>query len=258
MEKVALVTGCSSPLGLEITRRLKNRGFLVYGGTSSQPRLDSSLPYLPLKLNVTRDSQIKSALNEIVSRHGRLDVLVNVAGLTPTGPLASFNSSDFSRVLDVNVVGPFRLTTAALPWLTKSKGMVINISSLSGFFPSPNFSLYSASKHALNAWAIVAALELKKLGVRVISLVPGAIKSSSPVKFSSHTPARAAVPFLGWLLPLTTAQEVASRVIDAIDNPPSYPLVLVGRDSYLLYYLQKFLPASVLFSLQSWLWQRQL
>ncbi len=255
MAKTALVTGFSSNLGKHISQSLVDAGYVVYaGGRKINGVTIPSKKINLLELDITSDASCTAAVAQIAKESKRLDVLINVAGMTLTGPFDSFTAKVFLGMLDINVVGAFRLTKAAIPIM--SSGYIINISSLSGFMSSPNYALYSASKHALQAWAWAAAVELHPKNIHLVSLATGALLGSS-ISPMSHKPARQAIPFLAKLLPLTSPSQVAERIITIINDPSPAPLILIGRDSQVMYIIQKIVPSSIWFGIQNWLWQKQ-
>jgi NAD(P)-dependent dehydrogenase (short-subunit alcohol dehydrogenase family) len=133
-----------------------------------------------VRLDVTKQNEIDAAVAQVKAGGRGLHGVVNNAGVALLGPLVEIPESDLEFTFNVNVMGPFRITKAFLPLLLESRGRVINISSVSGIQANMLFGTYSMSKHALEAYNDVLALELQPFGIRVISVVPGAFKSRLP------------------------------------------------------------------------------
>jgi NAD(P)-dependent dehydrogenase (short-subunit alcohol dehydrogenase family) len=179
-QKAVLVTGASSGIGLNITKRLASNGYFVYAGA----RKDADLAALDeidnvqaVRLDVTYPEHIEAAI-ETISGAGRgLHGVVNNAGVAMIGPLIETDISELEWLFDVNVYGPYRITKAFAPLLLESKGRVVNISSISGVLSGPFLGHYSMSKHALEAYNDALANELGPLGVSVSAIEPGNFNS---------------------------------------------------------------------------------
>lgn len=238
MNKVCLVTGGTSALGKDIVSMLRSRGFRVYSPGSAE-------------LDITSDG---SCVKYLKSRPD-IDVLINIAGISPSGPVQSFSVTDLIKTMDINCIGPFRLFSLVLPnMVAQKRGRIINVSSLSGLASFPRFSIYSASKFALRGWGNASYLELYRMGIFVTTLFPGALNLGKTIPSDS---ARARIPPLRWLLPLTPTSVVADQIISLLEstNPP--PEVVIGRDSYLINLLYRYLPSSIWLWCQKIIWQRQ-
>ncbi len=256
MRKVALVTGSSSSLGDLIARELSaSTGYIVYGSSRSKGH---GRGYKYLKLDITSDKECAKAVKTILDNEGRLDVLVNVAGVTLVGSFEKYSAKDYLRLLDINTVGAFRLIKFALPAMKRRKdGKIINITSLNGLVSLPGFSIYSSSKHALEALGLAASYELRKSGIYVTNIAPGAINfGQDGGKPLPHKPAREKFKFLHFLLPMVTGKDVAKKVLDIAGsyNPPNR--VILGRDAMLLSLMQRFLPQYFWGKIMDYVWQK--
>ena len=176
--RVALVTGAASGLGRAIALALMRDGFAVFG-TSRRPEDRAALTEFPmLALDVRSDDSVRVALQEIRSRAGRLDVLVNNAGVRFLGAAEETSVDEAKAVFETNFFGAHRVTAAALPLLRDAGGgRIVNITSLSGLNALPFGSMYSASKWALEAYSESLRHEVKQLGIHVSIVEPGAIHS---------------------------------------------------------------------------------
>ena len=177
-DRVALVTGASSGIGEAAARQLVEAGFTVYGtsrrATAGEER--DGVVFLPL--DVTDDQSVARAVAEVLSRSGRIDVLVNNAGLGVSGA-AEESSIDQARALfETNVFGAMRMTRAVVPVMRQQgSGRVINVSSIVGLIPVPFMALYASTKHALEGYSQSVDHELREYGVRVLLVEPGFTKT---------------------------------------------------------------------------------
>ena len=180
MPPVALVTGSSSGIGAQVARRLAKEGYdVVVNSRSPQPgqAVADEVGGTYLQADVADETQARGLVEEVVTRFGRVDVLVNNAGTTERiahGNLPAATPDIWRRLYDVNVIAPFVLVTAAEQVLRDSQGCVVNVSSLAGVKPTGSSIPYAASKAALNH---VTRLLAKALGpdVRVNAVAPGLV-----------------------------------------------------------------------------------
>jgi NAD(P)-dependent dehydrogenase (short-subunit alcohol dehydrogenase family) len=169
---VAVVTGTSSGLGFGVASALSARGWDVIG--TVLPGVDVDLPWRTVPLDVTDDVAV-AALRGLVG--GRLDALVNNAGIALAGPWEEVVPSELRRILDVNVVGAMAVTRACLPALRVAQGVIVNVSSVSGQAGDPLMGPYNASKFALEGASEALRAELKPFGVRVHLVEPGPFRT---------------------------------------------------------------------------------
>lgn len=170
-ERVVLVTGGASGIGRAVVAR-----FAAAGDRALAADLPSAAG-AGLALDVTSEAAWREALARIAADHGRLDVLVNCAGVSSGGALESLELTELRRVMAVNFEGPFLGIRAATPFLRAARGCVINVASASGRKATAGAGAYCASKAALLMLSRVAALELAPSGVRVNCVLPGGIKT---------------------------------------------------------------------------------
>ncbi|MGQ0767410.1 MAG: SDR family oxidoreductase [Gemmatimonadota bacterium] len=178
--RAVLVTGASSGIGRMIAEALARDGFFVYAGARRPEdirELNSIPRMLGIRLDVTSRADIDSAVST-VRRAGRgLHGVVNNAGVAMLSPLIATDESELVGLMDVNVLGPYRVTRAFAPMLIESRGRVVNISSISGILSGQFFGPYSMSKHALEAFGDALAAEMMRFGVRVSLIEPGNYRS---------------------------------------------------------------------------------
>lgn len=174
--RAVLVTGASSGLGLRTTEVLSANGFFVYAGARSDAdlrRLDAMQNVRAVRLDVTVQKDIDAAVGMIRSEGRGLYGLVNNAGIAVAGPLIELPEADMRRQLDVNLLGPYRVTKAFAPLLIESRGRIMNTSSLNGIVSDAFIGAYSMSKHGVEAFTDALAAEMRGFGVEVAAIEPG-------------------------------------------------------------------------------------
>jgi len=173
MKKVILITGASSGIGLACAKQLHADGHIVYGSSRNANRL-IAFPFKAVSLDVTDEASVKKAYANIIRSEGRLDVLINNAGIGISGPAYASNMDGVKRQMETNFFGLVRMSNAVLPnMITRGRGLIINISSLAGLFGLPYQSMYCASKHAIEGYSESLRMELRRTGVRVVVINPG-------------------------------------------------------------------------------------
>ena len=173
MSKVVLITGGSSGIGKSIGEFLHQKGFVVYG-TSRNPEkvLNSVFPLVAL--DVRNSDSIKTAVSKIIETSGRLDIVINNAGVGITGPLEEIPTEEIRNNFETNFFGPIEVMKAALPQMRKqNSGLIINITSIAGYMGLPYRSVYSASKGALELITEALRMEVKAFGVEITNVAPG-------------------------------------------------------------------------------------
>lgn len=176
---VALVTGASSGIGKETARAFVAAGFEVIGTGRKTSGLTPPAGATYLDLDVANDDSATAAVGEVIDRFGRIDVLVNNAGIGSAGAVEENSVAQAQSVLNVNVLGVIRMTKAVLPHMrAQGGGRVINISSVLGVAPQPFMALYVASKHAIEGYSESLDHEVREHGVRVLLVQPAYTKTS--------------------------------------------------------------------------------
>lgn len=178
MTRRVLVTGASTGIGRAVVERLAARGVQVYAGARNPADLadlDSIAGVTPLRLDVTSRGEVARAVEAI----GRLDALVNNAGVAIPAPLVELETEALVRQLDVNLVGVHRMVRACFPMLLASNGRVVQISSTNGLANAEFIGAYCASKRALEAYSDVLRRELVPFGVHVAVICPGSYRSEA-------------------------------------------------------------------------------
>jgi NAD(P)-dependent dehydrogenase (short-subunit alcohol dehydrogenase family) len=138
------------------------------------------LPITPVMLDVTVPGQTGRVVGEVLEKSGRIDALVNNAGISMFAAMEEVSDDDVKAMFEANVFGPVRLMRAVLPAMRSQKsGRILNVTSLAGYAPRPYQSVYSASKHALDAFSFCLGAEVREFGIRVVIIAPGRFKSES-------------------------------------------------------------------------------
>ena len=227
--EVALVTGASRGIGAAIADLLAKEGYAVYAGARSVPSTEERENIHWVQLDVTDQESVDRAVQTVIDNEGRVDVLVNNAGIMFYGSVENVAIEEAERIFDVNFFGVIRMTQAVLPHMRdKKKGRIIQISSRSGFRPLPSLSVYAASKFALEGLSETAAALLKPWNISVSVIEPGPV--ATELDFTSpygsglpieEDPYREIFEGSGLLDPnspiVQSAEEIASIVQKAIE-----------------------------------------
>lgn len=265
--RTALITGCSSGIGRATALRLDSAGWRVFAGVRKQGGADAiaaagSAALSPLIVDVAEPESIDAARGELESgTGGRLDALVNNAGVAYPGPLEFVPLDDFRRQLEVNLVGHLAVTQAMLPFLRAAGGRIVNVTSIGGVVATPFFGPYNASKFALEALSDCLRVELRPWGIQTIAIEPGSVATgiwSSGAELAAEMRERMA-PEASELygkameatatasaetgergIPPEAAAETIERALTARRPRARY---LVGRDAYGMAASSKLLPA---------------
>lgn len=258
---IVLITGCSSGFGKLAALEFARRGDTVFASmrdtAKSGPLLAEakaagvSVEVVPL--DVTARASVESAVSDVVRRAGRLDVLVNNAGVGTHGPVEEFDDDEVQKIFDTNVLGIIRVTRAALPSMRAQRsGTIVNVTSIAGRVTGPYGGVYAASKHAVEALSDALYYELHPFGIRVVVIEPGGFeteiqsKSLLPRRFNEGSPyleferrfSEATVKLPGAGQP-GDARVVANAIADAAKADQPKRRQLVGQDAELIGGLHK-------------------
>lgn len=179
-QKVALVTGVSSGIGLATATAFADAGFRTFG-TFRNPAKSGERPRNVelVLLDVRDENSVRSAVGRVLESAGRLDVLVNNAGIAVMGSAEETSIDEAKEIFETNFFGVLRLTQQVLPIMRKQgSGRIINISSVVGFLPAPYMAAYAASKHAIEGYSESLDHELRPFGIRVSLVEPGFTRTS--------------------------------------------------------------------------------
>jgi NAD(P)-dependent dehydrogenase (short-subunit alcohol dehydrogenase family) len=262
MKRSLLITGTSSGIGRSSALALAASGWRVFAGVRKPAdgeslRDEAEGELVPLELDVARQDSVTEAIARLgAATGGRLHGLVNNAGVYMPGPLELMSQAEIQQSIAVNVTGLLLVTRACLPMLRAVRGRVINISSISGLVALPGISVYTGSKHAVEAITSSLRVELLPFGVKVIAIEPGSIKTPIWAKGAArdaelaNDPANSEIrelyrPLLTLLQKLNAKpgglppEAVAKAVSDALEAPRPKNRYLVGRDAKALALLER-------------------
>ena len=187
--KVVVITGASSGLGESTARHLAELGATVVLGARRVDRIDAlarelianGQQALAVQTDVTDRVQVQRLVDAAIARFGRIDVMINNAGLMPHSPLERLKIDDWDRMIDVNLKGVLYGIAAALPPMQAQKsGHIINVSSVAGHKVRPGGAVYSATKHAVRALSEGLRQEVKPYNIRTTVISPGAVDTELP------------------------------------------------------------------------------
>jgi NADP-dependent 3-hydroxy acid dehydrogenase YdfG len=187
--KIVVITGASSGLGEATARLLSAQGAIVVLGARRLGRIQSLADELTgrggkalaIATDVTHYHQVKKLVDQAVQTFGRIDVMINNAGLMPSSPLERLKIDDWDRMIDVNIKGVLYGIAAALPHMKQQKaGHIINVSSVAGHKVRPGGAVYAATKHAVRALSEGLRQEVKPYSIRTTVISPGAVATELP------------------------------------------------------------------------------
>jgi NADP-dependent 3-hydroxy acid dehydrogenase YdfG len=176
MARAALVTGGSSGIGFAIARALRDEGFEVTLAARTREKVEAAaekLQALAVAANVANEDDCRRAVDEHIEGFGRLDVLVNSAGVGVAGSIDELSVKEIDLQLDVNLRGLMLVTAAALPALRETHGLVVNLASIAGTGPSPGLPVYGAAKAAVIQFTNTLNRAEEAHGIRAIAISPG-------------------------------------------------------------------------------------
>jgi len=219
MERIALVTGPSSGIGREIAKLLSEKGYtliLASRNIRALEELRKRLGGLAIKTDVSRRQDLEQLVKTAIGKYGKIDVLVNNAGVGLYGPLEELNADDIEYIIKVNFLAPVLLSQMVVGYMIRrGDGCIVNISSLAAYAPLPWFSIYAAAKAALKVFTDGLRIELRPYGIRVIGVYPGYVETM----FAKNTITPSEVYREVEILPpmqRTSPKKVAEAVVNAI------------------------------------------
>ena len=187
MSKVVLITGASSGIGKAIATFLVAKGCKVYG-TSRNPKHTAEFSFELIALDVLKIDTIASAVAFVIKKEGRLDVLVNNAGMGITGPIEDTPTDEMRAVFNTNLFGAIDVMKGVLPQMRKqNSGTIINVTSIAGYMGLPYRGVYSATKGALEIITEATSMEVKNFNINLVNIAPGDF-STNIAAGRYHTP----------------------------------------------------------------------
>lgn len=250
---VALVTGASTGIGRATAEALRDAGYRVFG-TSRKSVPERSDGITMLTGDVSQDASAAKLIDEVLSKAGRIDLLVNNAGLGLLGGAEESSTAQAQALFDVNVFGVLRMTNAVLPAMRRQqKGRIVNVSSVLGLIPAPYSALYASTKHAVEGYSESLDHELRPFGIRVVLVEPAYTRTSFEENLARpdqllgvYDAARASVNVtLRKAIETGDAPEVvAGTVLRAATDSMPKRRYTAGRAARQISLLRRFVPAS--------------
>ncbi len=174
MSKVVLITGGSSGIGKSIGVLLTEKGYTVYGTSRNPDKFKDFTAFKLIALDVRNTETIQNAVATVIAAEGRLDVLINNAGVGITGPIEETPDEEIHKAFQTNLYGPIAVMKAVLPQMRAQKsGLIINVTSIAGYMGLPYRGIYSASKGALELVTEAMRMETKMFGIEITNVAPG-------------------------------------------------------------------------------------
>ena len=183
MNRVVVITGVSSGIGLQLAKKFIESGDKVYGLSRHEFELEG---LNHIVCDVSFSDECENAIEKIVELEGKIDLLINNAGMGIAGSVENTSEKDAKRIFDVNFFGTFYMCKHALKYLRESKGRIVNISSVASKLSIPYQAFYSASKASIDAISAGIRAEAKQFGVKVITILPGDTKTGFTVARVKH------------------------------------------------------------------------
>ncbi|RWP75149.1 oxidoreductase [Mesorhizobium sp.] len=250
---VALVTGASTGIGHATAKALQNAGFRVFG-TSRRAVAERSDGVTMLTCDVTDDASVAKLVDDVLAEAGRIDLLVNNAGVGLLGGAEESSTVQAQALFDVNVFGVLRVTNAVLPTMRRQgKGRIVNLSSVLGLIPAPYSALDASTKHAIEGYSESLDHELRPLGIRVVLVEPAYTRTSFEENLARpdqlleiYDAARAGMDvILRKAMETGDAPEiVAGTVLKAATDSVPRRRYAAGKMARQVSFLRRFVPAS--------------
>ncbi len=225
--RAALVTGGSSGIGLAIARLLKEEGFELTLASRTPEKVEAAAADVGahgVVADVAKDDDCERLVDEHRERFGRLDVLVNSAGIGVGGHLADLTTKRFDLQVGVNLRGLFLVTRAAIPLLRESRGLIVNLASIAGTIPAPGLAAYGATKAAVISLTRSLNEELADAGVRAAAICPGFVDTPmaewTGLQADDMIQPADCAEVVRMLLRLTPAARVPQVVIERLGEGP--------------------------------------
>lgn len=233
---VACITGASSGIGLETARLLHAAGFTVYGLSTSTSGSDFLCERIG---DVTKARDVSDFISWVMQGSGRIDVLINSAGISIASPVEYTRPEDWQRLFDVNLFGTITICQAVLPFMRENRGgQIINIASVAGVFPLPYESFYSSSKAALISFSRALRSEVKDYGIQVTAMAPGGVRTHFTFKRMKYKLPNTSPYFPGLERMIRNMdieeqtglwpQQVAKAVVKVVLSRKNSPVCVVG------------------------------
>lgn len=251
VKKVVVVTGASSGIGKATAIYLAERGWTVYGLARREIKGEK---FCGIVCDVTDELAVSRAFEEVLAKEGRIDALVNNAGMGISGAAEYIPAEKSKKLYGLNLIAVSECSRLALPYLKQTKGKIVNVSSIAAIIPIPFQTAYSASKAAVNSFTEALRLEVEPFGVKVCAVMPGDTKTGfTAARDKTETSAgygdrldgsvkKMEKDERGGKSPVSVAKVIYKNL--SRKNPP--PLKAVGIEYKAVCFLKKILPERLL------------
>ncbi|MBN1363746.1 MAG: SDR family NAD(P)-dependent oxidoreductase [Syntrophaceae bacterium] len=251
---LVLISGCSSGIGRALAKEFAAHEWQVFATARKLNTIDDlKSPNVDVAvLDVTDEKSITACVNSVMSKTGKIDMLVNNAGLLLIGPLVELESSELRRQFETNVIGLAALTRAVVPHMIRKKaGKIVNISSISGILNTPFAGAYCSTKAVVTAFSDSLRMELAPFGIQVITVQPGRIKSKladnadQDLERFKKTPYNPIQDFIvtrahASQIDATPTEIFAKKLVNKLVRQKTPKFIRMGKDSIRLPLLAKF------------------
>lgn len=247
---VALVTGASSGIGLVTAKALAKAGYRVFG--ASRKQVPNTPGITMLVCDVTDEQSVQALISEIVRQTGRIDLVVNNAGIGLIGGAEESSIAQAQRLFDVNVFGVARVINAVLPLMrTQKSGRIVNMSSILGLIPSPYNAFYASTKHAVEGYSESLDHEVRSFGIRVVLVEPGVTRTAfeenltradQPIPVYASERVRIEALMRKWVESGDAPEVVAETVVRAATAKKPKLRYSAGKQSSQVRSLRRFMP----------------
>ena len=245
MKKTWFVTGSSRGLGRSITAAVLAKGDNIAATARNPKQLEELVTQYPgqiivLPVDVTNREQIDKAVKDTIEKFGRIDVLVNNAGVGITGAIEEFSNEQMDSQLHINLNGPIDVTRAVLPYMRKQRsGSILNVSSVGGRVGSAGFSMYQAAKFGLQGFTEVLSKEVGSFGIKVTSIEPGGLRTDWASNSMTYAEPiddyknilQSLKDYIKTIIPLGNPNKAAQVTIDLVDHPEPPVHLVLGSDA---------------------------
>ena len=260
--KVVLITGASSGIGYMAAKLLAEKGNIVYGAARRVEKIEELRPFgvIPVRMDITDESSIRSCVEKIISEQGRIDALVNNAGYGYYGAIETVAIEEAKKQFDVNLFGTARLTQLVLPYMREQhNGRIVNVASIAGRMTLYLGAWYHASKYALEAFSDALRMEVKPFGIDVSIVEPGGIRtdwglvaadnliaSSCGSVYEKHAVNQAGLMRSAYSGNMLSKPElIAGAIVKAVSSRRPKCRYTLGRGAFSLLLLHGILPSRV-------------
>ena len=248
MNKVVIITGASSGIGLSLKNKYLSNGDIVYN-ISKQCDEDE----FNFECDVADEIKIKTIIETIGNKNGKIDILINCAGFGVSGALELTKTSDYDNIMSTNIKGIFLTCKYAIKYMPKHSH-IINISSTCALFPVPFRGLYCASKSAVSMYSYSLRMELKDSSINVTTICPGEVKTNftkNRIKnFETNERYNRKIADATYSIDKKDgkrmpADVVANKIYKTTLKTKSKPMIIIGGKMKFLYFFSKFLPLNL-------------